>query len=49
MPYRICFDVPADDFFFYLESIMDLFFIVDIIITFNSGYYYRGIKVLKRK
>lgn len=34
---------------FYVELIMDVVFILDIIFTFNSGYYSKGIIVMNRK
>lgn len=48
-PYRICFDVPATGFYFYLEAIMDLIFLIDIVISFNSGFYEKGVVILERK
>ena len=47
-PYRLWFDVPANGFFEYLEIIMDIVFAMDIIANFNTGYYHKGVVVMKR-
>ena len=47
-PYRLWFDVDAAGFFFVLETIIDIFFISDFILNFNTGIYEKGMLVMKR-
>ena len=47
-PYRLWFDVDAAGFFFVLETIMDIFFISDFILNFNTGIYEKGMLIMKR-
>jgi hyperpolarization activated cyclic nucleotide-gated potassium channel 2 len=49
IPFRLCFEVDAVDGLFYLETIMDVSFMIDVIITFNTGFYKKGYLVMKRK
>ena len=49
IPYRIWFDDPAVGALYFIEGTMDLMFIIDVVLTFNWGYYSKGIPVLKRK
>ena len=37
VPYRICFDVEATGFYFYLEFSMDVYFWTDIFVCLNTG------------
>lgn len=49
IPFRLCFDVEATGGILYVEDIMDAAFMVDIIVTFNTGFYKKGYLVMKRK
>lgn len=48
VPYRICFDTPPEGFWYYLEFGMDIYFWSDIIVSFNTGIYVKGILVMRR-
>ena len=39
LPLRIAFEIATDDFSFYLETIIDSFFIFDVFLNFNTGFY----------
>ena len=39
LPMRISFEMPTDDFTFYLETMIDSLFILDVFINFNTGFY----------
>ena len=49
IPFRISFDQDAAGMFFYFETIIDVFFISEIFITFNTGYYKNGNIIMQRK
>ncbi|CDW82005.1 UNKNOWN [Stylonychia lemnae] len=49
IPFRLCFEVEADGGLKVLETIMDSCFMMDIIVTFNTGFYKKGYLVMKRK
>jgi hyperpolarization activated cyclic nucleotide-gated potassium channel 2 len=49
IPFRLCFDVDATGAILIVEDIMDVSFMVDICITFNTGFYKKGYLVMKRK
>ena len=49
IPFRLCFDVDATGGILYVEDIMDVAFMMDIIVTFNTGFYKKGYLVMKRK
>ena len=49
VPYKICFNVIYQGVWAYLDIIMTLFFLVDILIEFNTGFYLKGALVLDRK
>ena len=36
---RIAFELPATDFLFYLDIVIDVMFMCDIILNFNTGFY----------
>ena len=40
LPMRISFEISTDDFTFYLETVIDSIFILDVILNFNTGFYY---------
>lgn len=49
LPMRIAFELPATDFLFHLDIVIDVMFIFDIILNFNTGFYQRGQLVMKRE
>ena len=49
IPFRLCFDVDATGGLLILEDFMDACFMLDILITFNTGFYKKGYLVMKRK
>jgi hypothetical protein len=49
IPFRLCFDEDATGALGTLEDIMDISFMLDIIVTFNTGFYKKGYLVMKRK
>jgi hypothetical protein len=46
---RISFEMATDDFTFYLETIIDSLFILDVIINFNTGFYDVSTLITDRK
>ena len=48
IPFRISFNVAAEGFFKYSEYSMDFFFISEIFIQFNTGYYSKGNLIMQR-
>ncbi len=49
VPYRLCFDNDAEGGFFILETSIDVIFLIDIVVTFNTGFYKKGYLVMKRR
>ena len=49
IPFRLCFDYEASGGIYIVESFMDCCFMLDVIITFNTGFYKKGYLVMKRK
>lgn len=49
IPFRLCFEVEADGPMLILETIMDVCFMIDVVVTFNTGFYKKGYLVMKRK
>lgn len=49
MPYRVGFETVAEGFYAVFETIVDIYFIVDILVTLNSGIYHKGAMVMNRK
>jgi hypothetical protein len=41
--------VEAEGGFYVLETIMDVSFMIDIVVTFNTGFYKKGYLVMKRR
>jgi hypothetical protein len=39
IPYRMCFEVEPEGFFSFLEIVIDSFFMSDILMSFNTGFY----------
>ena len=48
LPMRISFELPATEFLFHLDIVIDVMFIFDIILNFNTGFYQKGQLVMKR-
>jgi len=48
IPYRLCFEVIAKDGWYYIETAIDICFILDIFVQFNSGFYYKGNLIMQR-
>ena len=48
LPMRVSFEMPTTDFSFYLEIVIDIMFIGDILINFNTGYYEKNQLIMKR-
>ena len=46
VPYRIGFEADAVGFFYYLEMVMDVAFIIDIFVCMNSSYVSKGVVVM---
>ena len=49
IPYRICFDAHAEGFLEYVEFIIDVCFILDIFVNFNTSFYKKGNLITARK
>jgi len=39
IPYRLCFEVDAEGGFYVIETLIDVSFMFDILISFNTGFY----------
>jgi hypothetical protein len=39
---RISFELPSPDFIFYLEVVIDVMFLIDIVLNFNTGFVDKG-------
>ena len=48
VPFEICFNVDTEGFIYYLEYWMDAYFLIDILVWFNTGIFIKGILVMKR-
>ncbi len=48
-PYRLSFNEPASGFLAVFENLQDFFFIVDILISLNTGTYDKGMLIMDRK
>jgi hyperpolarization activated cyclic nucleotide-gated potassium channel 2 len=49
IPFRLCFEVDASGGLLIFETILDVAFMIDILVTFNTGFYKKGYLVMKRK
>ena len=49
VPYKICFSVASSAAWSYFEMVITLFFLADILICFNTGFYSKGALVENRK
>ena len=45
---RISFEIETDDFSFYLETIIDSMFILDLVLNFNTGFYETNVVITDR-
>ena len=48
IPYRICFNAEAEGILYYVEGTIDVCFMLDILVNFNTGFYFRGNIIYKR-
>jgi len=48
LPMRIAFEMQTTDFFFNLEFLIDLCFILDVPFNFNTGFYQKGQLIMRR-
>ena len=44
----IAFEIKSTDFTFYLGMVIDSMFIMDMFLNFNTGFYDKGVKYMKR-
>lgn len=49
IPFRISFEQEASGGFYYYETFIDCFFMAEIFVTFNTGYYRSGDLIMQRK
>lgn len=49
LPMRISFEFKSNDFLFYFEFMIDLCFIIDVMLNFNTGFYKKGMLIMKRE
>lgn len=49
VPFRISFEVDSTGFLGYVETGMDIYFMMDLFISFNTGYDVKGLLIMKRK
>jgi hypothetical protein len=49
VPFSLAFNVDPSGGFKVFTNIMDIFFLLDILISFNCGFYKKGILVMSRK
>ena len=49
VPYRLCFNADADGVVAQIEQVIDISFMVDIFIQFNTGFYKKGNLITSRK
>ena len=48
LPMRVSFEMSTTDFSYYLEIIIDVMFITDILINFNTGFYLKNQVIMRR-
>ena len=49
LPMRISFELNSTDFIFYLEIVIDMMFLMDIVLNFNTGFVHKGQVIMKRR
>lgn len=48
IPFRLCFDVDAQGSTYYFEFMIDISFMIDILVQFNTAFYKRGTLIFNR-
>lgn len=49
IPYRLCFEAEAEGYMVYVETTIDVCFMLDILVQFNTGFYRQGKLINNRK
>ena len=49
MPMRISFEMETPEWLFYMEVCIDIMFLLDIVLNFNTGFYLKGQLIMQRK
>ena len=49
IPFKLAFEVQSNSFYNGVEVFVDTIFVVDILISLNTGFYKKGYLVMKRK
>lgn len=49
IPFRLCFGIEAEGAWFFIETAIDISFMLDIFVQFNTGFYRRGNLVNNRR
>ena len=49
IPFIIAFNVDTSRSFEYFELFIDIWFLIEIMANFNTGYYHKGILIMERK
>ena len=49
IPFRICFKADAEGAAFYIETVIDVSFMMDVFVQFNTGFYKKGNLINSRK
>jgi Ion transport protein len=49
VPYSLSFEVESEGGWLYWQYVIDVFFIIDVVVSFNCGYFSKGILHMKRK
>ena len=49
VPFMICFDIATTGLLLYFEFVISVFFLMDILMSFNTGFYYKGKLMTTRK
>jgi hypothetical protein len=49
IPFGICFDMQPKGFYWFCDTFMDVFFMLDIAINFICGYYRKGVLIMDHR
>jgi len=49
LPFKIAFEVKDSEFMFWFENTIDVMFIVDMLLNFNTGYHEKSRLILSRR
>lgn len=49
IPFRLCFEKEAEGAWIYLETMIDICFMLDIFVQFNTGFYQQGKLINNRR